>query len=162
VSPTSVLRLDHVLVPARDATEARRFYRDVLGLPLVAALSGDDWGGHRWLLMVYALGAGGQHLAVAVFDGADGGIVDPYPRDARHHALAVDSVTEWQMWRERLSSAGATYWEEAHGDQRSLYAVDPSGNVLEITTPETAPFAVGAESADAIVDRWVQHGSPRR
>ena len=45
VSASAPLCLDHVVVPVRDAREARVFYRDRLGLPLVAALSGNDWGG---------------------------------------------------------------------------------------------------------------------
>jgi catechol 2,3-dioxygenase-like lactoylglutathione lyase family enzyme len=169
VGSRGALRLDHVLVPVHDAQEARRFYRDILGLPLVAALSGDDWGGHRWLMMVYALGADGQHLAAVAFEGLDREAACPYPRDARHHAVAVASVHEWQMFRARLSGAGVEFWEEAHGDQRSLYAVDPSGNVLEIATPETAAFEARAEApdadadadADAIVDRWIQTASQR-
>jgi hypothetical protein len=114
-------------------------------------------------MMVYALGTGGQHLAVVVFDGIDreapSEATGPYPRDARHHAMAVQSVSEWETLRARVSDAGASFWVESHGDQRSLYAVDPSGNVLEIATPETAPFAAPAEPPDAIVDRWIESAS---
>jgi catechol 2,3-dioxygenase-like lactoylglutathione lyase family enzyme len=155
-----------VVVPVHDAREARRFYGEILALPLVAALSGDDWGGRRWLMMVYGLGTGGQHLVVTAFDGIDRPVVQPYPRDARHHAVSVDSVADWQAWRARLVAAGATFWEEAHGDQRSLYVVDPSGNVLEITTPETAPFAARSEqpeaTPDCIVDRWIERCTSSR
>jgi catechol 2,3-dioxygenase-like lactoylglutathione lyase family enzyme len=159
VKAPSPLRLDHVVVPVHDAREARRFYGELLGLPLVAALSGEDWGGRSWLMMFYGLGTGGQHLVVAAFDGLDCPVVQPFPRDARHHAVSVDSAADWQSWRARLAAAGASFWEENHGDQRSLYVVDPSSNVIEITTPETPPFADRSEQADAtpdcIVDRWV-------
>jgi catechol 2,3-dioxygenase-like lactoylglutathione lyase family enzyme len=155
VNAPSPLQFDHVVVPVRDAQESRRFYRDTLGLPLVAALSGDDWGGYRWLMMVYGLGTGGQHLATVAFDGLDRQFDDLYPRDARHFALAVSSAVEWRLWRARLSGAGAAFWEETHGDQQSLYLLDPSGNVLEIATPETSPFAVDGEPPDGVVDRWV-------
>jgi catechol 2,3-dioxygenase-like lactoylglutathione lyase family enzyme len=155
MSASAPLCLDHVVVPVRDAQEARRFYRDMLGLPLVAALSGDDWGGHRWLMMVFGLGTGGQHLVTVALEGVEIPRVDGYPRDARHHAFAVGAATDWQRWRARLSEAGADFWEEAHGEQQSLYVVDPSGNVLEITTPATASFALEAEPPDEVVDRWI-------
>jgi catechol 2,3-dioxygenase-like lactoylglutathione lyase family enzyme len=161
VSASAPLCLDHVVVPVRDAREARVFYRDRLGLPLVAALSGNDWGGHRWLMMVFGLGTGGQHLVAAAFEGVDIPRVDAYPRDARHHAFAVGSVTDWQRWRARLSEAHADFWEEDHGAQRSLYVVDPSGNVLEITTPSSAPFGLEREPPDEVVDRWID-GISRR
>lgn len=61
-----------------------------------------------------------------------------------------------QSWRARLAAAGATFWKEDHGNQRSLYVVDPSGNVLEITTPETPPFAAGPEQPDATPDGIVR------
>ena len=148
-----------MVVPVHDAREARRFYGELLGLPLVAALSGEDWGGRGWLMMFYGLGTGGQHLVVAAFDGLDRPVAHPFPRDARHHAVSVDSAADWQSWRARLAAAGASFWEENHGDQRSLYVVDPSNNVIEITTPETPPFAGRPEQADTtpdgIVDRWV-------
>jgi catechol 2,3-dioxygenase-like lactoylglutathione lyase family enzyme len=150
----SPLRLDHVVVPVRDAEEARRFYGDTLGLPLVAAYSGDDWGGSRWLMMVYGLGTGGQHIAAVAFAGGGHSVGAFHPRDARHNAFAV-AEAEWQLWRARLSKAGAELWVEDHGDQQSLYVVDPSGNVLEITTPETPPFAPSREAPDAVVTRWL-------
>jgi catechol 2,3-dioxygenase-like lactoylglutathione lyase family enzyme len=160
VKPPSPLRLDHAVVPVHDAREARRFYGEVLRLPLVAAFSGEDWGGHRWLMMAYGLGTGGQHLVVAAFDGIDRPVVQPYPRDARHHAVSVDSTADWQSWRARLAAAGASFWEEDHGDQRSLYVVDPSGNVIEITTPGTPPFvdrpAPPDATPDGTVDRWIE------
>ena len=150
----SPLRLDHVVVPVRDAQEALRFYRDTLGLPLIAAYSGDDWGGSRWLMMVYGLGSGGQHIAAVAFARAEHPIGAFHPRDARHNAFAVTEA-EWQLWRARLAEARAELWVEDHGDQQSLYVVDPSGNVLEITTPETPPFASSGEAPDAVVNRWL-------
>ena len=165
MSASGPLCLDHVVVPVRDAEEARRFYRDTLGLPLVAALSGDDWGGHRWLMMMFGLGTGGQHLVTVAFEGVESPRVDAYPRDARHHAFAAGSSTDWQRWRARLTEARADFWEEDHGTQRSLYMVDPSGNVLEITTPATPPFVLEGEppdeSPDDVVDRWIGSGASK-
>jgi catechol-2,3-dioxygenase len=93
-------------------------------------------------------------------------VVQPYPRDARHHAVSVDSADDRQSWRAGLVAAGASFWEEDHGDQRSLYVVDPSGNVVEIATPEPPPFAdrpeQPASTLDCIVDRWIDRVTSRR
>jgi catechol 2,3-dioxygenase-like lactoylglutathione lyase family enzyme len=37
------LRFDHVAVPVHDAKSAYQLFADTLGLPLLAAYSGDDW-----------------------------------------------------------------------------------------------------------------------
>jgi len=39
------LRFDHVAVPVHDAKSAYQLFADTLGLPLVAAHTGDDWDG---------------------------------------------------------------------------------------------------------------------
>jgi catechol 2,3-dioxygenase-like lactoylglutathione lyase family enzyme len=41
----ALLQLDHVALPIREVEASQRFYSEVLGLPLVEALSGDDWEG---------------------------------------------------------------------------------------------------------------------
>ncbi|MBV9945621.1 MAG: VOC family protein [Myxococcales bacterium] len=99
---------------------------------------------------------------MAAFHGIDRPPVQPYPRDARHHAVSVDSVADWLSWRDRLAAAGATFWEEDHGDQRSLYVVDPSGNVLEITTPETLPSSRAQKRTPRRSASWTvgSSGSP--
>jgi catechol 2,3-dioxygenase-like lactoylglutathione lyase family enzyme len=157
------LRLDHAVVPVHDAAAARAFYGDVLGLPLVTAMRGGAWGGRAWLMMVFGLGEGGQHVVATAFAGVDRFPVNPYPRDARHVAFAVASALEWESWKARLDAAKVDHWQEDHGDQRSLYVVDPSGNVLEITTPASVLPAQGAPpSADAVVDEWLAVDGHRR
>jgi catechol 2,3-dioxygenase-like lactoylglutathione lyase family enzyme len=47
------LRFDHLALPVYDAAGTYRFYSEVLQLPLVDALSGDDWGGKAWLMMFF-------------------------------------------------------------------------------------------------------------
>jgi len=44
---SDLLRFDHLALPVFDAAATYRFYGEVLQLPLVDALSGDDWGGRR-------------------------------------------------------------------------------------------------------------------
>ena len=54
-----MLKLDHVVFPVRDAGASLAFYRDVVGLELVEAHEGDDWGDYAWLMMIFALPGGG-------------------------------------------------------------------------------------------------------
>ena len=48
----TALRLDHVAIPIRDADATAAFYGGVLGPPLINALTGADWGGREWLMLI--------------------------------------------------------------------------------------------------------------
>ena len=132
-----MLTLDHVVFPVRDAEKALAFYGDLLGLPLVQTLSGEDWGGFPWLMMIFGLGEDRELVTVAL-RGAPSPGFEGLPPDCRHYALAASNAAEMTEWRERLSDAGVAFWEEAHGDQRSLYFPDPDGVILEITWPRAS------------------------
>jgi catechol 2,3-dioxygenase-like lactoylglutathione lyase family enzyme len=133
-----MLKLDHVVFPIRDAAASLKFYREVLGLPLVAAHHGADWGGHAWLMMVFGLSA--QHeLVLVALDGAAPPDYGRLPPDARHYALCVDGEAELEAWRKRLDEAAVEHWVERHGARRSIYFADPDGVVIELTWPPAAP-----------------------
>jgi hypothetical protein len=148
------LAIDHVALPVDDAAAARRFYGEVLGLALVEALSGDDWDGSPWLMMIYA-DADGRQLALCAHRGYRHG-KERVPTDARHYALATAAADELEEWKRRLREAGVDFREEDHGAQRSIYFADPSGNTLEITTPSARRPTRGSERAAAEVERWLK------
>lgn len=157
LGPMSSLTLDHVAIPVRDAARSRQFYEDVLGLPLVDAMSGDDWEGVPWLLMFFALQDGGQ-LALGCFRGARWQPEQGLPSDARHYALRTADLAPW---RARLARAGAAFREEDHGAKLSLFVSDPDGTVLEITAPARPelPDESGASSranAERVVAAWLK------
>src|SRR5262245_50655195 len=149
------LGLDHIALPAFDAAATVRFYTEVLGLPLVDALSGDDWGGRPWLMMVFGLESGGT-IVLCALRGAQRPRADDLPRDLRHSAIAAESFTELQHWKERLRSHSIDFNEEDHGTQRSIYFEDPNGHLLEITAPASATSGEKSASADALVKAWLE------
>lgn len=153
---TNMLRFDHLALPVFDVAATYRFYGEVLQLPLVDALCGDDWGGKPWLMMFFGTGSG-QLLALCALRGAERPPADGLPRDVRHYAFSVDSVAEQEEWKARLRRHGIALSEEDHGRQHSIYFSDPNGILLEVTAPGShTPAAAGAD-AQAVqkVERWI-------
>lgn len=152
--PDTLLRFDHLALPVFDAARTYHFYSEVLQLPLVDALSGDDWGGKPWLMMFFGTG-GGQLLALCALRGAQPPRPDGLPSDVRHYAFSVASSAEQEKWKARLAEHDIAFSEEDHGAQHSVYFRDPNGIVLEVTTPasmcELQPDTRAAEH----VQRWI-------
>ena len=150
---SAVLRFDHLALPVYDAAATYRFYSEVLELPLVEALSGENWGGLPWLMMFFATGSG-QLLALCARRSAPPPAPE-FPEDVRHFAFAVASADELDGWRGRLRRHGIPWSEETHAHQHSLYFKDPNGIMLEVTTPASvAPLEPDAAAAQA-VRRWI-------
>lgn len=153
------LKLDHVVFPIRDPERTLAFYRDVLELPLVQALTGDDWDGYPWLMMIFGL-AGGQELVTVALKGAPLPDYRGLPMDVRHYALSAADEAEIDLWCARLSQAGIDFWEERHGERRSLYFPDPDGVILEVTWPPSKGYGVPNPEAAATVLRWLKTKVP--
>ena len=154
-----MLTLDHVVLPVRDAEATLRFYTEVMGLPLIETHSGDDWDGYPWLMMIFGLG-GGQELVCVALQGAPAPDYRGVPMDARHYAFSAESEADIDLWRSRLSQSAVDFWEEHHGDQRSVYFADPDGVVLEVTWPPSRVLTIGNPSAYAAVQRWLKEKVP--
>jgi len=149
-----MLNLDHVVFPVWDAEASLAFYGETLGLPLVGAITGDDWGGKPWLMMAFALGEG-RELVLVALRGASRPPPDGLAPDVRHYAFAVASRADQEGWRTKLDGAGVAVREEDHGDQPSLYFEDPNGVVLEITTPATHASSEADGAALARARAWI-------
>ena len=153
--PDTPLRLDHLALPVYDAAKTLHFYTEVLGLPLVDALSGDDWGGKPWLMMFFGTGSG-QLLALSALWGAQPPRPDGLPSDVRHYAFAVAATEEQEQWKSRLREHGIVFSEEDHGAQHSVYFSDPNGIVLEVTSPPSDCELQPDAHASQRVQRWIQ------
>lgn len=148
-----MLRLDHVLVPIWEVKKSLTFYRDLLGLRLVEAYEGDDWGGYPFLMMVFALGDR-REIVLVYLHGAKPPAQSKLPKDIRHIALAETTAIE--RWKVKLDAAKVKYTVDNDGDQRSLYFEDPSGNSIEITAPPSSPAAEENPEALALAQKWAK------
>jgi catechol 2,3-dioxygenase-like lactoylglutathione lyase family enzyme len=151
-SPSS-LRFDHVAVPVHDAKSACTLFADTLGLPLIAAHTGDDWDGAPWLMMIFGLAEDGQ-VALCARHGAKK--ARQPASDLPHFALATATKAQLNAWERKLREAGFDIRHEDHGDQQSIYFEDRSGLTWEITTARKGSDI--DPDARATVDAWIaQH-----
>jgi len=146
-----MLSLDHAVFPIWDVEASLAFYGETLGLPLAQAITGDDWGGHPWLMLIFALEDGRELVLVA----RRGAARPPPEGDERHYALAAGSRAEQDAFEARLAAAGVAVSEETHGERRSLYALDPNGVTIEITWPHSASAAVADPDAMRRARAWL-------
>lgn len=158
-------RLHHTAYVSKDLENTRKFYEDILGLPLMATWCESDelFGKLRTYCHCFFGLEDGSALAFFQFaDPSDAAEFGPkMPESPFHHiALNVEAETQTAV-KARLAAAGyrepQTYVLE-HGYCRSLYAVDPDGMIVELTCD--APGAVKPDLVQA--RREKAHGELRR
>jgi len=149
-----MLKTDHIVFPVWDAAASLAFWRDVMGLKLSETHSGGDWGGHAWLMMIFAAGDGREVVLVSL-KGAKRPSKPKLAADVHHMAFSESTVARLAAWRRKLAAAKIAFWEEAHGPRRSLYFADPDGNVVEITAPPSRPARRENAKALAAAQRWM-------
>ncbi len=162
---TTVARLHHNAWVTRDQEATRRFYEDLIGLPLVATWSEADelFGAERVYCHTFFGLADGSALAFFQFANAEdqARFTPAIPETPfAHIALKVDSATQDDVAR-RLADAGykepATFVLE-HGYCRSLYVRDPNGLLIELTADHPDADAIAAtraSSAHEDLTRWL-------
>lgn len=130
----------HSARPTWKLTETVRFYRDVMGLPLVHAISARGWGpaDHPDFLHFFFDSGRGSTIAFFYYIGDEqpdwAKPRERYDFDATHTAWVVDSAEEVTRWKERLENAGIEVTPEMrHEVIESIYFRDPNGYLLEIT-----------------------------
>jgi catechol 2,3-dioxygenase-like lactoylglutathione lyase family enzyme len=158
-------RLHHTAYTTKDMEKTKKFYTEVIGLPLIATWSEADelFGKLRvYCHCFFGLGDGG---ALAFFQFADKAdekeFSPPIPPSPFHHiALKVERSVQDAI-AERIEAAGIkppqTYILE-HGYCRSLYVEDPNGMVLEFTldAPNVSKITKDRlKDADSTLARWL-------
>lgn len=134
--------LHHYAYRCRDAEETRKFYEDLLGLPLVHVLYNEAVPSTREKTPhVHIFFQMPDKSFLAFFDLGDNVAPEPSPNTpawVNHLALRVDGVNKVQDAKERLTAAGIEVLGITdHGFVQSIYFFDPNGIRLELTA-ETA------------------------
>lgn len=159
----NIRRLHHFAWRCRDAEDTRRFYEDLLGLPLVHMIQGEtvpstgEFSPHVHLF--FRMGDGSH---IAFFDLGDGMAAEPSPNTpawVNHFAMEVDTEAELFAARDRLQEAGVeVIGVTDHGFVRSIYFFDPNGLRLELTTRTSSAEEDAAfeRAAHAKLRRWTE------
>ena len=158
-------RLHHTAYVTHDLEATRKFYEELIGLPLVATWSESDmlFGAERVYCHLFFELADGSALAFFKFTTPeDAQLFGPkMPASPFHHsALNVEKETQEGI-EQRLAAAG--YQEPAvyvleHGYCRSVYVTDPNGMILELTLDHPDAEKIGKirrENAHADLKRWM-------
>jgi len=160
--------LHHFAWRCRDAEETRRFYEDVLGLPLAHVIKADhvpSTGEYCPYVHIFFRMTDGSYIAF--FDLGDATAALPSPNTpawVNHIALRVDSVDDLRAAKARLEAAGVEVLGVTdHHIIESIYFFDPNGIRLELTTP-TVPQATmdaHARAAHADLAAWTARKAQR-
>ncbi len=164
-SPKLPSRLHHTAYVTNDLEATRKFYEEVIGLPLVATWCEVDelFGAERtYCHLFFELGDGGALAFFKFANPEDQKLFGPkMPETPFHHiALNVDDETQRGI-EKRLAEAGytppRTYVLE-HGYCRSVYVTDPNGMIVEFTRdhPQADQIAkTRRATAHAELRRWM-------
>jgi glyoxylase I family protein len=158
-------RLHHTAYVSADLERTRKFYEDVIGLPLLATWCESDelFGAERTYCHLFFGLADGSALAFFQFARKeDQALFGPrLPETPFHHvALKVDGDVQAKI-EGRLRAAGYVepqIYVLEHGYCRSLYATDPDGMIVEFTVDHGNVDAINAtrrKDAHAELKRWL-------
>lgn len=160
---TPPARLHHYAFVTTDQEATRKFYEDVVGLPLVATwteveplMGGEE---QEFCHTFYELGDGG---CLAFFQFANPQFSEEFapptlPSPFRHVAMLVTSEQQ-ETIRSRAENNGHGVVTADHGYCRSLYLADPNGLLLEFTVdhPDVEKIdATRRDSAHRDLARWL-------
>jgi catechol 2,3-dioxygenase-like lactoylglutathione lyase family enzyme len=154
-------RLHHHAFVVRDQEATRRFYEEIIGVPLVATWCEEEDFGEgptSYCHTFYELGDGS---CLAFFEFADPAHAERFhlaepPSPFDHVALLATPALQSAV-QERAAAAGLHSLVIDHGYCSSLYVQDPDGLVIELTVDHPAALADGPahrERAHAELARW--------
>lgn len=153
-SPIPIEGVHHTARPTWKLSETVHFYRDLLGLPLVHAISARGWGpeDHADFLHFFFDSGNGSTIAFFYYIGTTPPdfvkVRDDYRYRASHTAWRVTSRDNLLACREKIEAAGIPVkYQIRHEVIESIYFDDPNGYSLEVTW-QVRPFEA-VDLADA-------------
>ena len=162
--PTIARALNHVAYPTTDTGATYRFYTEILGFQLVAAVRGDhdpeSDTSKPHLHTFFAMGSG-EVIAFFDIEGMEKPARDRLPTWVRHLAMSVDSYDDLMAWRQRLLDHGVRVSPvvDHGGIWFSIYFPDPNDVLLELTYQARTLTSDDAEQAAQMVGEWTKaHG----
>ena len=168
-SPRSVLGLHHFAWRCKDAQETRKFYEDLLGLPLVHVIKKDhvpSTGAYCPYVHIFFRMVDGSHIAF--FDLGDNTAALPSPNTpswVNHIALRVESREDLSAMKARLEAHGVDVVgvTDHDGYIESIYFFDPNGFRLELTVEVAEESVVEAFAVQAhqVLAEWTR-AKPQR
>ena len=157
-----IRRLHHHAVRTDDMEATRRFYEDLIGMPMVAALKGnvDPSTGRAtpFLHCFFEMGDGGS-LAFFQFLPDAYGPADKLPPDAidHHIAMSVPDFDDMAALKAKLDEHGYQNCGINHGFCYSLYVRDPNGMLVEFVGDAVNELEINeaaAASAHQELTKW--------
>jgi catechol 2,3-dioxygenase len=124
--PIRIRRTGHLVLRVKDLEHSKRFFTEVLGLPLV----GDNGKG----MLFFSADVNDNHHMLAIRQAKDGApLPDPEQVGMEHVAYELGSFAELQeayrVFKENRVKIRHTVF---HGVTKSIYFYDPDGNMLEV------------------------------
>jgi glyoxylase I family protein len=159
-------RLHHHAFVVRDHEANRRFFEDLLGIPLAATWCEKNFSAEmqKEIEFCHTFFAMQDGSALAFFQFADPDMyeltqAERPPKIGRYDHIAFKAEPEtYDELKRRLESAGEKYRETNHGYCKSIYVASPDGLIVEFTQdPEDADEIDAARRADAHRElaRWM-------
>ncbi|MGE4482960.1 VOC family protein [Acidocella sp.] len=167
-SPLRLNGVDHSARPTWKLEETVHFYRDILGLPLVHAISARGWGPATHPDFLHFFFDSGNNSTIAFFyylkqpvpASAERAPAKPWPEDhvfdATHTAWLVENEADLARWRKRLEGFGIEVSVDvAHEVIESIYCRDPNGYFVEFTRKLRDLNTIDAVDAAATIEAGI-------
>ncbi|WP_197277196.1 VOC family protein [Sphingomonas profundi] len=137
--PTVLGGVHHTARPTWKLKETVEFYNDILGLPIVHAISAVGWGPEDHPDFIHLFFGAGRDSTIAFFYYlGTPPLESPLTPDhwlykSVHTAWRVETRDELLAWKERLEARGLSVLQVRHEIIESIYVTDPNGYMIEFT-----------------------------
>jgi len=164
--------INHLAMVTADMDDTIRFWRDFLGLRLVAGLGSPSYRHYFLEISETDMIAFFEWPDVSAMPEKDHGVPIKGPFAFDHVSIAVESDDDLYALQDRFEAAGMWISEVIdHGFIHSIYAFDPNNIPIEFSAPvahvdirkrpqmrDPKPFLTALEGSDPLPDKWPKPG----